>query len=752
MVAKADSELAGIGRRDGSGLAFAGDRPHARRARSPTAPTRRRVHSRPPGADAPDPSGFAALGLDERLLRTLAALGYEEPTPVQRAAIPPLLAGKDLLAEAPTGTGKTAAFALPILQRLAARLDADRAAGKPVEGRGVPQDGRGSRPSALVLAPTRELAMQVAEAIHKYGREIGVRVVPVYGGQPITTQLHRLARGVDIVVATPGRAVDHLDRGTLRFDEVEIVVLDEADEMLDMGFADDLETILGSLREIRQTALFSATISGPIARLAERHLRDPARVNVQQERTPEGEEARVRQVAYVVRRADKLAALGRILDLEDAAATLVFARTRGEVDDLAEALSGRGHDAAALHGGLSQEQRDRIMTRFRDGALDVLVATDVAARGLDIEHVSHVVNYDVPSNPDTYVHRIGRTGRAGREGVAITLVEPREHRLLRDIERTIRKPLEIAGLPTVADVREHRLDMLSATLRETLVAGDADRYRGVIESLGTEFDLVDIALAAISLADAEARGAEDATELAPATLPDPRERWAPGRGKPPRGGGAASAPLGSPFSRAATRAPSLAARRAAAGRRPRSADRGGSGPVQAARTAASGRRTPRAGPRRSPARLPRERLEGRRRAPDHEAATCGLGGPGRRHAGLRRCGTRGGHAPGRPRGRDHERGGAAGRGDRRDPDRGRVLARRGARGRGGARHPDPSRRHDPRPEGHRPARALLAGRRPGPPRRRRACASYRQPDPVGRRTRTTSRCRCSGRGGTARSR
>jgi ATP-dependent RNA helicase DeaD len=498
-------------------------------------------------ADAHDPSGFAALGLDERLLRTLASLGYEEPTPVQRAAIPPLLAGKDLLAEAPTGTGKTAAFALPILQRLAARLDADRAAGKPVDGRGVPQDGRGSRPSTLVLTPTRELAMQVAEAMHKYGREIGVRVVPVYGGQPITTQLHRLARGVDIVVATPGRAVDHLDRGTLRFDEVETVVLDEADEMLDMGFADDLEKILGSLREIRQTALFSATIAGPIARLAERHLRHPARVNVQQERTPEGEEARVRQVAYVVRRADKLAALGRILDLEDGAATLVFARTRGEVDDLAEALSGRGRDAAALHGGHSQEQRDRIMARFRDGALDVLVATDVAARGLDIEHITHVVNYDVPSNPDTYVHRIGRTGRAGREGVAITLVEPREHRLLRDIERTIGKPLEVAGLPTVADVREHRLDMLSATLRETLVAGESDRYRGVIESLGTEFDLVDIALAAISLADAEARGAEDATELAPATLPDPRERWAPGRGRPPRGGGAASAPLGSPF-------------------------------------------------------------------------------------------------------------------------------------------------------------------------------------------------------------
>ncbi|MEI7745585.1 MAG: DEAD/DEAH box helicase [Chloroflexota bacterium] len=459
------------------------------------------------------------MGLDPRLLRTIAALGYEEPTPVQEAAIPPLLAGRDLLAEAPTGTGKTAAFALPILARLAARLDASRDAGRPVDGRGVPNDGRGSRPSSLIIAPTRELAMQVAEAVHKYGRELGVRVVPVYGGQPITTQLHRLARGVDVVVATPGRAVDHLDRGTLRFDEVETVVLDEADEMLDMGFAEDLDRILSSLPKQRQTALFSATIAGPIARLAETHLKDPVRVKVQSERRDEGEPARVRQVAYVVRRSDKLAALGRILDLEDGDATLVFARTRVEVDDLAEALSGRGRDAAALHGGLSQEQRDRIMGRFRDGALDVLVATDVAARGLDIGHITHVVNYDVPSSADTYVHRIGRTGRAGREGVAITLVEPREHIQLRNIERAVGQPLQIAGLPTVSDMREHRLDSLRAGLREALVAGGFERYRGVVEALSGEFDLVDIALAAISQADAESRGDEDTTELASAVLP-----------------------------------------------------------------------------------------------------------------------------------------------------------------------------------------------------------------------------------------
>jgi ATP-dependent RNA helicase DeaD len=497
----------------------------------------------PDDAAAPEPepetpaAGFAAMGLDERLLRTLAGLGYEEPTPVQEAAIPPLLAGHDLLAEAPTGTGKTAAFALPILQHLVRRMDEAREAGLPVGNRGVPHDGRGSRPTSLVLAPTRELAMQVAEAIHRYGKDLGVRVVPIYGGQPITAQLARLSRGVDVVVATPGRAVDHLDRGTLRFDEVTTVVLDEADEMLDMGFADDLDRILGSLRKDRQTALFSATIAGPIARLAETHLRSPQRVRVKETPQPKGENARVRQVAYVVRRSDKLAALGRILDLEDGSATLVFARTRGEVDDLAEALSGRGRDAAALHGGLSQEQRDRIMGRFRDGALDVLVATDVAARGLDIGHISHVVNYDVPSSSDVYVHRIGRTGRAGREGVAITLVEPREHRLLRDIERAVGQPLEIAGLPTVSDVREHRMDMLRAQLREALVAGQFDRYRAVVEPLSGEFDLVDIALAAISQADAEARGAEDTTELAPASLPNfdrPGARGPMGPGGPNR--------------------------------------------------------------------------------------------------------------------------------------------------------------------------------------------------------------------------
>ena len=459
---------------------------------TPMLPRRpRRILSR--GRRPATADGFAVLELDDRLLSAIAALGYEEPTPIQREAIPPLLAGRDLLAEAPTGTGKTAAFALPTLQRIPIGQAAD-----------------GST-SALVLVPTRELAMQVAEALTKYGRGLGARVLPVYGGQPIGQQLRGLRRGVDVVVATPGRAVDHLKRGSLRFDAVSVVILDEADEMLDMGFADDLEAILSATPAERQTALFSATISPTITRIAKRHLRDPARIKVHAEKPSGDGAALVRQIAYVVRRTDKLAALCRILDVEDPTSALVFGRTRGEVDDLAEALSARGHDAGALHGGLSQEGRDRMMNRFRDGSLDVLVATDVAARGLDIEGVSHVVNYDVPSNPDAYVHRIGRTGRAGREGVAITLVEPREHRLLRNIEAATRSKFEIANLPTVADLRERRTEVLRANLREALLGDGYDRFRGVVEPLTDEFDLVDIALAAVSLI--EGAGAQDADEV-----------------------------------------------------------------------------------------------------------------------------------------------------------------------------------------------------------------------------------------------
>jgi ATP-dependent RNA helicase DeaD len=462
--------------------------------------------------------GFAGLGLDDALLTCLSELGYEEPTPIQREAIPPLLAGRDLLAEAPTGTGKTAAFALPMLQRLQ-RTDT-------------------GAPAALVLVPTRELSMQVAQAVHRYGRGMEARVLPVYGGQPIGQQLGRLRRGVDVVVATPGRAVDHLERGSLHLDGVRFVALDEADEMLDMGFAEDLETILGRAPADRQTALFSATISPGIARIGERHLRDPVRVTIMRDLAADEDQPRVRQVAYVVPRSHKLAALTRILDVEDPTSVLVFGRTRLEVDEVAEALAGRGYDTAALHGGLAQDQRDRVMSRFREGSVQILVATDVAARGLDIEQVSHVVNYDVPSDPGSYLHRIGRTGRAGRRGVAVTLIEPREQRLLRNIERLMKRQVEIARLPTVADLRARRMELLGASLEESLLRGDLDRYRAVVEPYVDGYDAFDVALAAVRLADEAAGAVREEVELPEATLGPRREprRDSPARGSAGRDG------------------------------------------------------------------------------------------------------------------------------------------------------------------------------------------------------------------------
>jgi ATP-dependent RNA helicase DeaD len=463
--------------------------------------------------------GFAALGLRAPIVRALAGLGYEEPTPIQREAIPHLLEGRDLLGQAATGTGKTAAFALPMLERIAAVAESsDEDRSRPVRG--------------LVLVPTRELAMQVAEAMHKYGRELGTRVIPIYGGQAIQQQLRGLKRGVDVVVATPGRALDHINRGSLDLSAVGVVVLDEADEMLDMGFAEDLETILGQLPAERQTALFSATIPPRIRALAERHLDEPARITIARQQTEPGEVPRVRQTAYVVPRQHKVAALGRILDMEAPTSAIVFCRTRTEVDQLAETLTGRGYRAEALHGGLSQEQRDRVMRRFREGAADLLVATDVAARGLDIEHLSHVVNFDVPSAPDAYVHRIGRTGRAGREGVAITLAEPREHRMLRNIEQLTRQKIAVERVPTIVDLRARRLELTSAALREALLAGDLDGYRVVVESLSEEFDPMDVATAAVKLVhqqETREEGAEE-SDIPDLSLrddrPTPRDRGA----------------------------------------------------------------------------------------------------------------------------------------------------------------------------------------------------------------------------------
>ena len=451
-------------------------------------------------------SPFAALGLDESLVSALSALGYEEPTPIQREAIPPLLQGRDVLGQAATGTGKTAAFALPMLQRIG--VSSERT--PPVR--------------ALILVPTRELAMQVAEAVHRYGKGLGTCVLPIYGGQSIQQQLRALKRGVDVIVATPGRALDHIRRGSVTLGDVSVVVLDEADEMLDMGFADDLEEILEALPEQRQTALFSATLPSRIAEIAERHLRNPARVRIAREAMAPGSTPRVRQVAYIVPRQYKVAALGRVLDMESPTSAIVFCRTRTEVDELTETLIGRGYRAEALHGGLSQEQRDRVMQRFREGNTELLVATDVAARGLDIEHLSHVVNYDVPSAADAYVHRIGRTGRAGREGVAITLAEPREHRLIRNIEQLTKQRIVVEKLPTIVDLRTRRLELTRAALREALVAGNFDGFRVVVEALAEEFDVVDVATAAVKLAHEATVAGGNEEEIPIASVPRERER------------------------------------------------------------------------------------------------------------------------------------------------------------------------------------------------------------------------------------
>jgi ATP-dependent RNA helicase DeaD len=457
------------------------------------------------------PTGFAPLGLDDAIVASVASLGYEEPTPVQRETIPLLLEGRDLLAQAATGTGKTAAFALPMLHRIAGLGAEDR-----------------RRTNGLILVPTRELAMQVAEAVHKYARGGRLTVLPLYGGAPMLQQIRGLERGANIVVATPGRALDHIRRGTLKLDRLDVLILDEADEMLDMGFAEDLDAILDATPAERQTALFSATMPARILSIAERHLKNPTRLAIARETPVAGKLPRVRQVAYVVARAHKPAALERVLETENPDSALVFCRTRIEVDTLVEMLNAHGHRAEALHGGMEQRARDRVMGRFRDGQADLLVATDVAARGLDIERLSHVINYDVPASAETYVHRIGRTGRAGRGGTAITLAEPREHRLLRAMEAATKQKIEVAPIPTVADLRARRLE---------ITRGNLDHTRVVVEALANEFDIVDIAAAAVQLAHAAAGGDGDDREIPavmhPSRVQPPSRPLKPARGRLP---------------------------------------------------------------------------------------------------------------------------------------------------------------------------------------------------------------------------
>ncbi len=467
-------------------------------------------------SNAPSSDGFEGLGLADELLRSLARLGYEEPTPVQREAIPVLLAGDDVLGQAATGTGKTAAFALPILQSIGGSAPAV--------------------PTALVVVPTRELAVQVSEAMFKYGQAFGIKVLPVFGGQPIVRQLKELKRGVHVVVATPGRAIDHINRRSLDLAGVTTVVLDEADEMLDMGFTDDIEAILDATPASRQTVLFSATIPRRIAKLAERYQRHPVRIEIGKPETESGE-ALVRQTVYYVRRADKASALGRVLDIEQPDAAIVFCRTRHEVDELSATMNGRGYRAEALHGGMDQSQRDRVMGRLRDGTAELLVATDVAARGLDVDTLTHVVNFDVPAAAESYVHRIGRVGRAGREGVAITLAEPREKRQIGNIERLMKQSIGVAKVPSVADLRSRQIELTVEALNEALAGVDLEDYNGVLHALAGE-DQRRLTLAAIKLVH-EARGATlDEREIPDASqsaAKHDRSKGRPAKGKPAKG-------------------------------------------------------------------------------------------------------------------------------------------------------------------------------------------------------------------------
>ncbi|MBW3624327.1 MAG: DEAD/DEAH box helicase [Armatimonadetes bacterium] len=418
---------------------------------------------------------FEELGLSAPLLKGIEELGYESPTPIQEQTIEMLLGGRDVVAQAQTGTGKTAAFALPVLENLDA-------------GKRVPQ--------ALILAPTRELAMQVAEMTHALGRFKNVHLLAVYGGQPIERQLRALKHGVQVVVGTPGRILDHLRRETLNLSQVRTVVLDEGDQMLDMGFLEEIEEILEQCPEERQTVLFSATMPRPIAELARRFLKDPAEVKIQSEQMSV---PTIEQIAYEVPARQKQEALIRILDHDQPDSAIIFCRTKQDTATLAEELEILGYEAAALHGDINQSQRESVLRRFREGVVECLVATDVAARGLDIENVSHVINYDVPGDPESYVHRIGRTGRAGREGIAVTFVTPRERNYLRTIERITRHKIPIQRLPSVAEIANKRMQALRSRIETTLESGGLDLYLMMAEELCEDHDPREVAAAAIRM-------------------------------------------------------------------------------------------------------------------------------------------------------------------------------------------------------------------------------------------------------------
>ncbi len=424
-------------------------------------------------SSAPSVASFASLQLSSPVLSAIQELGYEAPTAIQAECIPHLLDGRDLVGQAQTGTGKTAAFALPLLSRIDVSLN---------------------RPQVLVLAPTRELALQVSEAFQSYAHNLkNFHVLPLYGGQSMTVQLRQLNRGVHVIVGTPGRVMDHLRRKTLSLKDISALVLDEGDEMLKMGFIDDIDWIFEQAPEQRQVALFSATMPDRIRRVARKHLKDPVEIKV---KVKTETVSTIEQRHCVVTRHHKMDALTRVLEVEAFDGMLIFVRTKTATAEVAEKLQAHGFAAEALNGDMSQDMRERTIGRLKAGKLDIVVATDVAARGLDVERISHVVNFDIPNDPEAYVHRIGRTGRAGREGKALLFVQPRERNLLKVIERTTRQPIPTMELPSADDLSEHRIERFMALLRETLADQDLDYYFRLISRIEQEQEMSSTDIAA----------------------------------------------------------------------------------------------------------------------------------------------------------------------------------------------------------------------------------------------------------------
>lgn len=438
-------------------------------------------------------TSFEDLHLDRKILAALKDMGFEEPSPIQKGAIPLALEGEDLIGQAQTGTGKTAAFGIPIIQKI---NEKDR------------------HIQALVMSPTRELCIQVADEISKIGRTKRVRVLPVYGGQPIERQIRSLKRGIQVVIGTPGRLLDHIRRGTIDLEYVNFLVLDEADEMLDMGFVDDMENIIKNVPPERQTMLFSATMPRPILSISKKYMRAPKMVAIHKEVVTA---PTIDQYYYETR--DKVDGLCRILDTTDDCKMIIFCRTKKGVDELVIALATRGYEAEGLHGDLSQNQRDRVMKKFRSGQVDILVATDVAARGLDIDNITHVVNFDVPSDSESYVHRIGRTGRAGNSGVALTFITPREFRQLKLIERSIKTKILRGTLPTDASVLERQREQIVSKMQTILEQDRYQDYLPIVETLEKDYDIQDIAAATLKFMQEGAKALEEPEEEGE-SLPD----------------------------------------------------------------------------------------------------------------------------------------------------------------------------------------------------------------------------------------